>query len=471
MSDRHRSSSKRVAATHPPSSPACQLASLLAANLCNIAVPGRRLTLAFSGGLDSRVLLQLLVALRSSAGFELHAMHVHHGLSPNADAWAEFCRNTCQRLDVPLTVERVEVSRDSGLGLEAAARQARYEALFSAQTDFIVLAHHQDDQAETLLLQLLRGSGVKGLAAMAAEDDARRIVRPLLEVPQDVLRQYAIANKLEWIEDESNEDTRYDRNYLRHEVLPVIERRFKRAGRLLARTAGHMAEAALLLDELAAIDAGVAPGQKGGFNFDEARQRLMLSSLRALNLPRARNLLRWWLALNGLEMPGASRLEDMLRQLLGARVDAVISIKASSDATLRRYRDAIYLERRHHDRPVSLLWSGQPELQLPDGSRLTFEKRPGLGLACERLGADKLRIASREGGERFKPDANRPTRTLKHLLQEADIPPWERDRIPLVYLDDALAVVPGIGVAADFQAQVDEPGLVIGWQPVWRGSR
>ncbi len=449
-----------------PSSPVCHLSSLVAANLRNIAIPGRKLTLAFSGGLDSRVLLQLLTALRPSSGFELDAMHVHHGLSPNADTWAEFCRRTCESLDVPLAVVHVEVSRDSGLGVEAAARQSRYEALLSTQSHFIMLAHHQDDQAETLLLQLLRGSGVKGLAAMAAEDDARRIVRPLLEVPQEALREYAIANKLQWIEDESNEDTRYDRNYLRHEVLPVIERRFKRASKLLARTARHMAETALLLDELAAIDAANPfRDQAAGFDLAGSRRMLPLSSLQALNLPRARNLLRWWLSLNGLEMPSASRLEEMLNQLLSARADAVISVNVGKDATLRRYQDAVYLERRHNDEPVSLLWSGQRELQLPDGSRLTFEKMSGQGLACERLGADKLRIASREGGERFKPDAKRPTRTLKHLLQEANIPPWERQRIPLIYLDDALAVVPGIGVAADFQAEDTETGLVIGWHP------
>ncbi|CAG0962376.1 tRNA(Ile)-lysidine synthase [Methylophilaceae bacterium] len=414
--------------------------------------------LAFSGGLDSRVLLELLAEHRQSLDIHLHAMHVHHGLSPNADDWAAYCETTCESLQVPLKVVQVDVPLDSAIGLEAAARQARYQALFSFQADYVVLAHHQDDQAETLLLQLLRGAGVKGLAAMPMCDPRRRLLRPLLDFSRQELIRFAASRKLAWIEDESNQNTRYDRNFLRHEVMPLIESRFKAAGKSLARTAGHMAETSSLLDDLAGLDAACT-----GLQLQEIRQCLPLDCLQRLTMPRARNLLRWWLSLNQLDMPSAARLEEMLNQLLSARPDAVINVRISANASLRRYRNAIYVENRQNMDPIAMLWTGQPELTLPDGSRLSFWKEKGQGLACGRLHVDKLRVASRIGGERFKPDAQRPTRTLKHLLQEASMPPWLRQRLPLIYLDDELAVVPGIGVAAGLQAQADEAGLVITW--------
>jgi len=458
LSDQRDSVKNRVAGTSAAASDSSQLVAGLTAQLCKIIQPGQQLLLAFSGGLDSCVLLHLLVQLRSELGFDLRALHVHHGLSPNADGWAQFCEKSCVALDVPLYIVHVDVAVDKGTGIEAAARHARYQALFEAEVDFIVLAHHQDDQAETLLLQLLRGAGVKGLAAMAMVDRQRRLLRPLLDVSRGELLQYATARGLDWIEDESNLDRRYDRNYLRHELMPLIEARFKSVKKVLARTAGHMAESAVLLDDLAQIDAACT-----GLSVREIRQRLPLDCLQKLALSRARNLLRWWLSLNQLEMPSTARLADMLNQLLSAREDAAISIKLGADAHMKRYRNNVYVDYRCCSKPFSLLWSGQPQLELPDGSRLNFEKRTGAGLACARLGVEKLRIASREGGERFKPDALRPTRTLKHLLQEANIPPWERQRLPLVYLDDELAMVPGIGVAASLQPQPHETGLVIEW--------
>ncbi|PKO25540.1 MAG: tRNA lysidine(34) synthetase TilS [Betaproteobacteria bacterium HGW-Betaproteobacteria-8] len=458
MSKQRDSTVRQKARAQAVDSAVNQLSAKLADYIGSTVEPGQHLLLAFSGGLDSCVLLHLLAEHRSALGFELQAMHVHHGLSPNADDWATFCKQTCTHLNIPLQIVHVEVAQDGGTGIEAAARQARYQALFGAKADYIVLAHHQDDQAETLLLQLFRGSGVKGLAAMAMMDKKRRLLRPLLDTSREELLQYATARRLSWIEDESNLDRRYDRNYLRHDLMPLIEARFKSAKKVLARTAGHMAESAGLLDDLAQIDAACS-----GLSLREIRQRLPLDCLQRLSLPRGRNLLRWWLSLNQLDMPNAARLEEMLNQLLSARADAVISVKISSDAHLRRFRNEVYVEYRCDSSPFSLLWSGQPQLVLPDGSRLTFEKRTGQGLASERLGIDKLRIASREGGERFKPDAQRPTRTLKHLLQEAEIPPWERQKLPLIYLDDELALVPGIGVTANMQAQAGETGLVIEW--------
>ena len=454
MSKLRDSSTKSTAPNRAVDSSIDQLVN----NLKQYVKPNHRLIVAFSGGLDSSVLLHLLAEQKALLGYKLEALHVHHGLSPNADDWSAFCKKTCLALNVSIKVVKVEVAKDSGIGTEAAARHARYEALSRSDADIIVLAHHQDDQAETVIMQLLRGSGVKGLAAMPMMDSERRLFRPLLNISREELLQYAMTHQLDWIEDESNQDQRYDRNYLRHALMPVIEHRFKSAKKVLARTARHMAESSELLDDLAAMDAACT-----GLSEGDIKQRLPLACLQQLSLPRARNLLRWWLALNQLDMPSAARLEEMLSQLLSARADAVIGVKINTDTQLRRYQNDVYIESRHNVLPISLLWSGQSHIDLPDGSQLGFERQIGQGLAIERLGIDKLRIASREGGERFRPDANRPTRTLKHLLQEANIPPWERTKLPLIYLQDELALVPGIGIAAGLEARAQEAGLMIVW--------
>jgi tRNA(Ile)-lysidine synthase len=427
----------------------------LAARLENFLVqtiqPGQSLLLALSGGLDSRVLFDLLVNLRAALGFKLQAMHVHHGLSPNADDWTEFCRQLCHSYQVPFEVVRVKVQRDSGQGLEAAARKERYQALLSTTADHVVLAHHLDDQAETLLLQLLRGAGVKGLSAMAARDADRRLLRPLLDVSRAALEAYALNHQLQWVEDESNFGHGYDRNFLRHQILPELVRRFPAARETLARSAAHMAEAALLLEELASEDA-----QR------HVRDNLLDTvGLAGLSEPRARNLLRWWLSVNKVALPSAIRLQEMLRQLLSAKPDASLKIKLDH-ACLRRYQGMAYLHFEVVSQPVALTWQGEASLTLPDNSQLLFQREMGLGLALNK--AAKLRISARQGGERFKPDRERPTRTLKHLLQEAQMPPWLRERLPLIYCEDTLAVVPGIGVACELQAKHEEMGLVIAWQ-------
>lgn len=420
--------------------------------------PGQHLLAAFSGGLDSRVLLQLLAEARSRHGYTLEAVYVHHGLSPNADAWAGFCAAECQKLEVPFHCVHVQVDRQSGLGMEASARQARYAALHARKADYILLAQHQDDQAETLLLQLLRGAGLKGLSCMASNDPARRLLRPLLEVSRAEIEAYARQAGLQWIEDESNLDTRYDRNFCRHEILPVLERRFPAARSTLARSAAHIVEAAELLDELAAMDAA-------NVIVDD---RLCVAELGKLSGQRARNLLRWWLAMHALPMPGMMRIREMWQQLLRANELANLKVHVQDSVCLRRYQGwAVLSVEQVIPTMADWYWQGQEELQLPANGRLLF--RPGsgtgTGLALSRLQGRPFSIRYRSGGERFKPDARRPTRTLKYLFQEADLAPWLRERLPLLYLEDELVLVPGIGVSAAWQAQQGEQGVIVEWQP------
>jgi len=415
-----------------------------------------KLLLALSGGLDSSVLLHLLAALKPLLGFELCALHVHHGLSPNADAWAALCEQQCQLLQVPLTISRVSVDQASGLGIEAAARLLRYQALFDArdtiEANFVVIAHHQDDQAETLLLQLFRGGGVKGLSSMAAVDQARCLLRPLLGVSRQSLYAYAIEHNLAWCDDESNDNTKYERNFIRHDVMPVLQARYPSVQLVLARTASHFAEASALLEQLAEMDAqGLV-----------ANDSLCLQGLAQLGTARAKNLLRWWLAQHKLAMPNTDHLEEMLQQLLNARPDAELSVQIQH-YTLRRYQQRAYLCVAQVNAPFDLVWNGEASLTVPNGGLLTFRQVSGAGLALN-LGITRLRITNRSGGERFKPDVTRPTRTLKHLLQAANIPPWQRDHLPLIYWQDSLAYVPCVGIAHELRASAGEPGLEISWQ-------
>lgn len=419
--------------------------------------PGQRLLLGFSGGLDSCVLLHLLAGLRAECRFELAAMHVNHGISQQADAWQRFCADQCAAWQIPFSAVRVDVPRDSGLGIEAAARAARYDVLLAQPVDAVVLAHHQDDQAETLLLQLLRGAGVKGLAAMPTMDPAHHpvpaMLRPLLEVPRRVLAQYAEAHALRWIDDESNLDLAYDRNFLRHHIFPELEKRFPASRVTLARSASHLAEAAALLDEVAQEDAGRWVRQG----------RLDLSGTRAMSEPRAKNLLRYWLSAYLTELPSARRLQDIYRQLLEARDTAMIEI-VMAEGQVRRYRDEAWFE-RNVPPPIftPLLWQGEPVLQLPGGV-LVFSSATGNGVSRHKLAGEALQIRTRAGGERLRLHRDGPARSLKNLFQEAGIPAWQRASLPLIYWRDTLVAIPGIGVGAEWQAGPDEEGLEITWQ-------
>ena len=415
-----------------------------------------KLVVGFSGGLDSCVLLHLLANLRKTLPFYLSAHHVNHDLSPNAAAWANFCAETCAKLNISFTLSKVKVEQNSGLGLEAAARETRYKALASTDADFICLAHHQDDQAETLLLQLARGAGVKGLAGMAAVDVTRKRLRPLLDAPRASLEAYASANKLTWINDESNADTKFDRNFMRHEILPRLEKQYPAIKQTISRSATHLADCSALLDDLAQIDATDALKQN--------MQQLSLQTLASLNPVRASNLVRWWLAQNQLAMPSQQQLLQIVQQLLGAKADAAIQIKVSDSLAVRRYQGYAYLVPDIAvSKPINLLWQGEASVILPDNSRLVFTQKIGEGFALNRVKNIKLRIKNREGGERFKPELGRPYRSLKQVLQTHAMPPWQREQLPLIFMDETLVIIPNVGVDAGLQAADEELGLMVYW--------
>lgn len=281
----------------------------VAACLSRHAKPGNLVTVAFSGGLDSTVLLHAASSLAPDVRLELSALHVHHGLSPYADHWARSCRLVCEQLGVPLVVQQVEVPAKSGESIEAAARRLRHKVLADQPADWLLLAHHADDQAETVLHNLLRGSGVRGAAAMP---EARgRVLRPLLGLARDVLAEYAQSHRLTWVDDESNADLRYTRNFLRRELIPAIELRFPRASEHLAAAAARFGEAEALLGDLALLDLGTL----------RPEFPLPLDLFRQLPDVRARNLLRAVLARHKLQPPDERRLKEFVRQLRNAGKD------------------------------------------------------------------------------------------------------------------------------------------------------
>ena len=431
-----------------------EIVDAVAASLARHVPPHARLTLALSGGLDSVVLLHALSVLRHRHPFELRAVHVHHGLSPRADEWAHFCARYCAAQAVELTVHRVRIADDDPAGIEAAARRERRHIFATLDADFLLTAHHQNDQAETLMLQLLRGAGSKGLSAMAElqrqPDWQVAQLRPLLNVARAGLRDYAQSHALDWVEDESNLDTRYRRNALRQQVMPLLDEHFPGATITLARAAALQAESAELLDDLARLDAQAA--------IDGAR--LDCRALAALSVPRARNLLRHFIGLQGWHMPNARRLNEALHQLLDAQQAARVCVNLGG-VELHRFRGSAYLApTRTHAIQVPVVWRGEPFVDLGAvGLRVAFTPTVGLGLKRDVLDAGRAELRLREGRERMRLVPGGPHRTLKNLLQESAIPPWERDRLPLLLCDGHLVWAAGIGVDADFRAEPGEAGV------------
>lgn len=407
-------SRKRPSASHPVVASAATL--LARANL-----RGKRVAAGLSGGIDSVVLLQVLHALAPRFGYRLSAIHVHHGLSPNAGEWQKFCSALCLALGVPFKAIKVKVKKQR-LGLEAAAREARRAAFSSLRVDAIAVAHHLDDQAETVLFNLLRGTGIDGASGMPAIGSlgSKALLRPLLEVARAEIRAYAVERHLAWIEDESNDDEALTRNFLRRRVGPLLESRFPRWRENLARAARHIAGAG--------ADANA--------------------------------LLRDFLKRQGLRAPSEAKLLEMLKQF-GAGRGAI----AHDGATLRVYREKLFVEEKPRETgDVGLrTWKGEACLSLP-GGELKFRKVRGRGIDRRRL-TGALQVRARSGGERLRLDAARPSRTLKNLFQEAGVPPWRREGMPLLFCGDSLVWVPGLGVDAAYRAAKNVTGIVPEWRP------
>jgi tRNA(Ile)-lysidine synthase len=398
-----------------------ELAAAVGRFLGDFDLRGKRVAVGLSGGVDSVALLHVLHSLKRRKKYSLCAIHVHHGLSPNADDWAGFCRKLCRKWRVPLSVRRVIVRR-AGKGLEAAARDARYEVFKKIPSDFVLLAHHLDDQAETVLMSLLRGAGLRGASGMAARSrlGAKGLLRPLLGIPRESIAAYAREHALQWVEDESNADESLARNFIRRRVGPLLETRFPAWKQSLARAARHFS----------------------GKELD------------------AQRLLREFLSARGLRAPSEARLVEMLKQLTSGGARTRVEHEGT---TLRVYRGKVVVDSKTNLSFSPLTWKGERRLAIPAlGGELRFRPARGKGIVFSEKPFFSVRL--RSGGERLQPDASRPRRTLKNLFQEAGVPPWERERLPLLYCGDALVWAPGLGIDVRYRAGAKADGLV----PEWR---
>jgi len=404
----------------------------------------KRLFVAYSGGLDSAVLLHLLVEIRTELA-EIIVLHVDHSLQPESSAWAAHCVEQSKALGLQCRVLKVEVVV-SDQGLEAAAREARYAA-FAAELgpgDCLLTAHHADDQIETFLLRLLRGSGPAGLAAMSSKRSLGKgwLCRPLLVYDRKTLENWAKTQQLQWIDDPSNADAQFDRNWLRHELLPQLTKRWPKVKTKLARSTRHAAEADALLTQLAELDLDAA-------KLPEPEQ-LSWPVLAALDPAKLRNALRYWIRRNGYLPPPEARLDEALRVFSEAGEDRNPCV-AWRGAELRRYRDCLYLMEPLQDIPEnwSAEWDGLEPLQLPGELgvlRLEGVTNPAITYTvCFRQGGETVRLKGQQ-------------HALKNWFQENSIPPWIRGRMPLLYDKDVLLAV------AD-RWQTEDAGLTtVVWQ-------
>lgn len=395
------------------------------AQLAALRLRGKRIAAGLSGGVDSVVLLHILHGFAPQFGYRLSAIHVNHGLSPNAGDWQRFCSAFCLELGVPFKAVKVKIKKQHQ-GLEAAARAARRAAFVAVRADAIALAHHLDDQAETVLFNLLRGAGLAGASGMPVRGRLGRklLLRPLLEVPRSAIRAHAAEHGLGWIEDESNADEALTRNFIRRRVGPLLESRFPRWRESLARAARHFSGAEL----------------------------------------EARGLLRAYLKDKGLRAPSEAKLLEMLKQLGSASASI-----AHDGVVFRRYREKVFLEKQKIPSPFRpRTWNGESRLALPAlGGELRFRRVRGGGIASGRIKGKRLQVRLRSGGERLRVDALRPRRTLKNLFQEAGVPPWERERLPLLFCGGDLVWVPGLGADSAYAAAKGAAGII----PEWRLKR
>jgi tRNA(Ile)-lysidine synthase len=417
-------------------------AEWLARRLAALVPPDAPLCVALSGGVDSVALLAAL------AGHErLRALHVNHGLHQNARRWSAHCRALCARLEVPLTVANATVSRKRGESLEAEARKARYALLAThlRAGEALLTAHHEDDQLETVLLQLLRGAGVAGLSGMpeCAPFANGLLVRPLLSRSRAELEAWVRSRELEWIEDDTNADERLDRNYLRRQILPLVRARWPGAATTVARSARHAAEAKSLLDSIARADVESAADGDA----------LAVTRLRALDPSRRRNALRFWIVRSGRQLPDAARLGEIVGAMLEARADANPEV-CWNDTVVRRHAGRLTIGAAPMESAAadaSWNWRAQQVLQIPGGGSLRLRPDVKGRLDLDAL-PETLAVRPRRGGERLRPRAAGRTRTLKALLQEERIPAHARGALPLVFAGAQLVAVADLWLDASVQA-------------------
>lgn len=411
--------------------------------------------IAYSGGLDSHVLLENCAQIKAQFPQKtFKAIHVHHGLQESADTWAQHCQDQCKEYGISCEIKQVNVSQQQGESLEEQARHARYTAFAQSvqQGDLLLLGQHADDQAETLLLQLMRGAGVAGLSAMPRYDSTTLshalIIRPLLDYSREQLQSYAQQQGLKWIEDPSNQDPRFTRNFIRHHILPPLKKRWQSISHTLSRAATHQAEAQQLLTELAETDLHHCGDQ----------QKLSCMALAKLSPSRQRNLIRYWVRQAGYRTPSQVKLEQILHQMLTAEADKNPCV-LWENCQAQRYQQYIYiLPQLPIPSAQPIPWQLGTALTLPYGALHCTETATG-GIDQDLLKGAALTIRFRQGKEKILLRGQH--KLVKKLLNSAHIPPWERALLPLIYHGEQLVAIPEIGIDDQYFSKT---GIGVFWQ-------
>jgi tRNA(Ile)-lysidine synthase len=432
--------------------------SELQKQLDRLALPAdAAVCVAFSGGLDSTVLLH--ATARLSAGYRVRAVHIDHGLHADSSSWRAHCEQQARSLQIELVSQSVRVERIDEIGLEAAARAARYEALSRVlrEGEYLLSAHHADDQLETVLLALMRGAGLPGLSAMPAIQPFASgwLARPLLAFTRAELEQWARAEHLSWLSDPSNDNLSLDRNLLRQTIIAPLRERWPSAAHTATRSTEHLQAASRALDQLAGLD---AEGSLVG-------ECLAVERLRALEPERRRSLLRYWIRRRGARAPSTRKLSAIEHDMLAASADR-IPCMGWDGWEIRRYRDLLYCEPRLPDIDLDqrLQWRATSSLALPSGlGELRLVSTASGGLSAAKVG-EQLEVRFRAGGESLQPAGHDHHRKLKKLLQGAAILPWWRDRLPLIYARGRLLSVGDLWIESEFVAQEGEPACAIVWE-------
>ncbi|MEH6457226.1 MAG: tRNA lysidine(34) synthetase TilS [Cocleimonas sp.] len=411
--------------------------------------PSNKILVAYSGGLDSHVLLHLLSCIPRDE-FDLRAIYINHGLQSQAVDWGKHCQQVCQDLDVPFSSINVSIKPSKGESLEELARTARYQALYAAlkQDEILMTAHHQNDQAETLLLQLFRGAGVHGLAAMANTNEIKvnsntyLHSRPLLHQSRQALEAYVRENDLKHIEDPSNQDTGFDRNFLRQKIMPLLRDRWLGIDKAISRTATLQAETKGLLDEVAQQDLPSILASElsiftGGNDQPLLFAPIAIPRLLKLSDAKQRLLIRYWVSKQGFLNPSAKKLQHIFTDVIESAKDKQPLVEWKG-AELRRFQDHLYIMSPllAHDVTQVISWQADSPLNIPS---INITLNPDL-LDTD---SENITVRFRQGGETIE-IPKRGNISLKNLFQEQQIPPWVRSRLPLIYIDDKLIKIVGL---------------------------
>ncbi len=402
----------------------------------------------YSGGVDSHVLLHLCASIKTLSG-KITAVYVHHGLQAEAESWSEHCQKIAENLNVHFMALRIDATASSGESPEEAARNARYTALkpLINADDVLLIGQHRDDQLETVLLQLFRGAGLRGLSGIPESSFFGQgiMLRPLLNVSKLDINEYALAHQLQWVEDPSNQQNDYDRNFLRNIVIPLLKERWESCDKTVARSAKHCAEAQVVVSAVA--DELFYPV------FSKSNKTLCISQLQAHKSPRQQLIIRHWFQSLGLRMPAQAFVDRIQSEVIAAREDSD-PILLGQGCFIRRYRDKLYcLRQSEQEPPRDMSWPADHNFIKYAAHRKLSYATSSEGILYEHWQKAKVTVKFRSGGEKICLPHRKEHHSLKKLFQEAGIPPWERQLTPLIYLNNKLAAVGELWISAEFYSE------------------